>query len=217
MQANGLPIGRTPYLTVRMLFCSYRKISKRPCIVVEASNSKHPCIVEEHRALIMSQSVIFEGQIILADFTDLRFENWTLPKVIAIQGWVSFLQRTGIVSIDLVQEFYADILLVPNISDPGFEITVCNTWVLFSQDELTRFMGYERPMDTFPSIELFEEDRTPKATVSQTILGPNTVVLEGSSMSRGQLLPFWRIVHLISLTALTRRSTLQMFRFIEPS
>lgn len=49
----------------------------------------------------------------------------------------------------------------------------------------------------FPLIQLSEEDWPPKAEVFQTILGPVTVVLKGSSMMHRQLLPFWQIMNLI--------------------
>lgn len=58
--------------------------------------------------------------------------------MIDIKDWVSFMQRIGVVSMDLVRGFYVAILLVPNILDPGWEVTVCNTRVLFSSDELAR-------------------------------------------------------------------------------
>ncbi|KAB1206541.1 hypothetical protein CJ030_MR7G002273 [Morella rubra] len=62
---------------------------------------------------------------------------------------------------DLVLEFYAAILLVPNISDLGWQVAVRNTQVFFSQDELARFMGYESSMDAFPWLPLYKKDRPP--------------------------------------------------------
>ncbi|KAB1218831.1 hypothetical protein CJ030_MR3G007330 [Morella rubra] len=42
-----------------------------------------------------------------------------------------------------------------------------------------------------------KEGRPTKAEVFRTMLGDDTTILEGSFMVHGQLLPFWRIMHLI--------------------
>ncbi|KAB1206113.1 hypothetical protein CJ030_MR7G011666 [Morella rubra] len=91
----------------------------------------------------------------------------------------------GVATMDVVREFYAVILLMPNISYASWEVTICNTQVLFSLDEQPRFMGYERPVDDFSVIAFSKEDRPPSSEVFQMMLGPDTVALEGSNMSHG--------------------------------
>ncbi|KAB1209759.1 hypothetical protein CJ030_MR6G005324 [Morella rubra] len=146
--------------------------------------------VEQHQAMIMFCSIIIERQITLSDFNDLRFENQTLPEIVQHEGWVPFLQRTGTISMDMVQDFYATILLVPIVS-------VRNTRVLLLPEKLARIVGYERPMEVFPSLPLFEEGQPHKTEIFQMMLGLDTIILKGSNMQHGLLLPFWRTLRLI--------------------
>lgn len=83
----------------------------------------------------------------------------------------------------MVQEFYTATLLVSNISDVAWEVTIRNTHIMFSSDELVRFIGYERPLDTFLTIWLPVEDQPSTSEVFRTMLGPNIVVLKGSNMN----------------------------------
>ncbi|KAB1201635.1 hypothetical protein CJ030_MR0G002163 [Morella rubra] len=56
--------------------------------------------------------------------------------------------------------------------------------------------GYVRDVTAFPNANDRGGPPT-KAEVFRTLLGPDTAILEGSNMLHGQLLPFWRIMHLI--------------------
>lgn len=62
-----------------------------------------PLSLKERWALIMSRSIVFKQQLTLSYFNNLRFEDRTLLEVLELQGWVSFLQRTDVVSMDLVR------------------------------------------------------------------------------------------------------------------
>ncbi|KAB1203449.1 hypothetical protein CJ030_MR8G026779 [Morella rubra] len=63
--------------------------------------------------------------------------------------------------------------------------------------QLANFLEYERDLTAFPNLPMSEEGRPTKAEVFRTMLGDDTTILEGSFMVHGQLLPFWRIMHLI--------------------
>lgn len=166
-------------------------MSKSPRFDLEPSSSQKdpepaPALsVEQHQAMIMSCSIIIELQITLSVFNNLRFENQTLLEVVEHAGWVPFLQRIGPVSMDIVRDFYAVIILFPNISDPSWEVTVRNIRVLFSPDELAKFMVYERPMDAFPNLPLSEEVQPPKVEVFRMMLGLDTVISEEGNMQQG--------------------------------
>ena len=69
--------------------------------------------------------------------------------------------------------------------------------IIFSPDELALFLGYVRDVTAFPNVLMIEEGRPTKAEVFRTLLGPDTTILEGNNMLHRQLLPFWRIIHLI--------------------
>ncbi|KAB1213076.1 hypothetical protein CJ030_MR5G019247 [Morella rubra] len=117
-------------------------------------------------------------------------------------GWLPFLQRTGYASKNLVREFYASILRAKDLEEPSMEVTIRNVQIIFSPDELVRFLGYVRDVTTFSNVPMTEEGRPTKAEVFQTLLGPDIAILEGSNMLHGQLLPFWRIMHLILCSAI---------------
>lgn len=106
-------------------------------------------------------------------------------KVIGARGWGAHLQREDVTSVDMIRELYDTVLLVPNISNNDWEVTILNIWVVFSQDKLVRFMSYERPLNVFPAIELLEEEKPTLANVFRTMLGLDTVVLEGSNLNHG--------------------------------
>ncbi|KAB1228117.1 hypothetical protein CJ030_MR4G013719 [Morella rubra] len=77
------------------------------------------------------------------------------------------------------------------------ELTVRNIPIIFLPDELANFLKYERDLMAFPNLPMSKEGRPTKAEVFRTMLGDDTTILEGSFMVHGQLLPFWRIMHLI--------------------
>ncbi|KAB1220029.1 hypothetical protein CJ030_MR3G001918 [Morella rubra] len=56
-------------------------------------------------------------------------------------------------------EFYATILWVANLDEPSMEVTVRNTQVTFSPNELASFLGYKRPLAVFPNLPLSEMPR----------------------------------------------------------
>ncbi|KAB1220027.1 hypothetical protein CJ030_MR3G001916 [Morella rubra] len=58
-----------------------------------------------------------------------------------------------------IQEFYATILWVANLDEPSMEVTVRNTQVTFSPNELASFLGYKRPLAVFPNLPLSEMPR----------------------------------------------------------
>lgn len=118
----------------------------------------------------MSRTIVVERHILLIDFYDLRFKDWTLPEVVEQAGWVLFLQRTGYTSKNMVREFYAAILWAVNLDELSREPTVCNVQVTFSPDELMRFFDYERNLAAFPNLSLHEK---------------GTTILEGSDMQHG--------------------------------
>lgn len=66
------------------------------------SDSDSPLLIEQHLELFLSRSIIIERRVALADFNDLGFEDRLLPKIIVAQGWVPYLQRMGVASMDLV-------------------------------------------------------------------------------------------------------------------
>ncbi|KAB1219727.1 hypothetical protein CJ030_MR3G019180 [Morella rubra] len=97
----------------------------------------------------------------------------------------------------MVREFYCSILRARDLEEPSMEVTVRNVPIIFSPDELANFLGYERDLTAFPNLPMSEEGRPTKAEVFRTMLGDDTTILEGAYMVHGQLLPFWRIMHLI--------------------
>lgn len=88
-------------------------------------------------------------------------------------------------------------LLVPNILNVAWEVTIRNTRVMFLPDELARFISYERLAGAFPVIGLPKEDWSPSYVVFGMMVSPGTVVSEGYNIQHGQLLPFWCIMHFI--------------------
>ncbi|KAB1220056.1 hypothetical protein CJ030_MR3G007097 [Morella rubra] len=71
----------------------------------DAEESSGPGLsLDEHTTVIMSRSVVVERHIQLADFYELRFEDRTLPEIVEQAGWLPFLQRTGYVSKNLLQD-----------------------------------------------------------------------------------------------------------------
>lgn len=91
------------------------------------------------------------------------------------------------------------------------EVTVRNVQITFSQDELMRFLGYERDLTTFLNLPLNKEGLPTKAEVFRTILGGDTAILEGSYMIHGQLFPFWLIMQLIlCFTIDPKKHTMEM-------
>ncbi|KAB1225196.1 hypothetical protein CJ030_MR1G016590 [Morella rubra] len=75
----------------------------------------------------------------------------------------------------MVWEFYCSILRARDLEEPSMELIVRNVPIIFSPDELANFLGYERDLTAFPNLPMSEEGRPTKA----------------------ELLPFWRIMHLI--------------------
>lgn len=198
---NPILMCKRAFLTIRIIFCKLYKHEQASSTVGEGSNSQvkaeSSLSLEQHQTLILLQSIVIERQVVLIDFNELIFEDWFLPKVIGAQGWGTHLPRAGMAPMDIFRVFYATVHLVPNISNNAWVVTIRNTQVIFSLDELVRFMSYERPVNAFPTIELPKEEMPSPADVFWTTLGMDTVVLKGSNMKHGQLLPFWHFMHLI--------------------
>ncbi|KAB1200233.1 hypothetical protein CJ030_MR0G007797 [Morella rubra] len=102
----------------------------------------------------MSRTIFVERDIKLADFYDVTFESQTLPEVVEEIGWLSLIHRTGYASKNLVREFYCAILRARDIEEPSMELTVRNVSIVFSSDELARFLGYERDLVAFPNLPM---------------------------------------------------------------
>ncbi|KAB1221383.1 hypothetical protein CJ030_MR2G013107 [Morella rubra] len=92
-----------------------------------------------------------------------------------------------------------------DLEEPSMEVTIRNVQITFWPDELVRFLGYERNLTTFPNLPLSNEDRPIKAEVFRKLLGLDTAIFEGSNIQHMQLLPFWRIMHLILCSAIDPR------------
>ncbi|KAB1219507.1 hypothetical protein CJ030_MR3G012303 [Morella rubra] len=136
---------------------------------------------------------------------NLLFEDQTLPEVGEKAGWLSFFQRTDYASKNMVQEFYAAILRLTILEEPSMKVTIYNVLVTFLPDELVRFLGYERNLTTFSNLPQCDDGRPTKAEIFQSLLGQDVAILEGSNMQHRQLLPFWRIVHLILYSAINSK------------
>ncbi|KAB1212594.1 hypothetical protein CJ030_MR5G022561 [Morella rubra] len=117
----------------------------------------------------------------IADFNDFVLEDRLLREIIGAQGCIAHLQRTGAASMDMVREFDAALLLVPNISDNVWEVTIRNIRVLFLREELARFLGIEGPMIFFPTVELRSSQlqlmEKEKPTIVRVMLQPTHQVL----------------------------------------
>ncbi|KAB1212440.1 hypothetical protein CJ030_MR5G003794 [Morella rubra] len=130
----------------------------------------------------MSRLIIVQRDIKLVDFYDLTFEGRTLPEVVEEIGWLPLIHRIGYASRNLVREFYCVILQATDIEEPSMELTVRNVPIVFSPDELARFLGYERDLAAFPNLPMSEEGRPTKAEVFQTMLGDDTTILDRAYM-----------------------------------
>ncbi|KAB1212634.1 hypothetical protein CJ030_MR5G009676 [Morella rubra] len=113
-------------------------------------------MLEQHTTIVMSRSIVVERDIKLADFYNLTFEGRTLPEVVEEIGWLPLIHRTGYASKNLVREFYCSILRATDIEEPSMELTVHNVLIVFSLDELARFLGYERDLTAFPNLPMSE-------------------------------------------------------------
>lgn len=83
--------------------------------------------------------------------------------------------------MDMVREFDFVLLLVPNILDNVWEVTIRNIKVLFLQEELARFMGIERPVIFIPAVELRSSQlqlmEKEKPTIVRVMMQPTHQVL----------------------------------------
>ena len=94
-------------------------MTKRQRTSSQAEEEEPPALtVEQHRAIIMSRSIVVEWDIKVADFSDLRFEDWMLPEMVELAGWLPFIRTTGYTSKNMVQEFYCAILETRDLVEP---------------------------------------------------------------------------------------------------
>ncbi|KAB1207607.1 hypothetical protein CJ030_MR7G022909 [Morella rubra] len=92
-----------------------------------------------------------------------------------------------------------------DLEEPSMEVTVRNVPIIFSPDELARFLGYERDLAVFPNLSMSKEGRPTKTKIFRTMLGKDTTILDGAYLIYRQLCPFWWIMHLILCSAIDPR------------
>ncbi|KAB1206536.1 hypothetical protein CJ030_MR7G000008 [Morella rubra] len=68
------------------------------------------------------------------------------------QGWIEYLKRDGIASIDLVREFYTALLDVEDIYTMLWTVTIRGVTFQLSPDILAAFMGLQTPIGANPTV-----------------------------------------------------------------
>ncbi|KAB1206425.1 hypothetical protein CJ030_MR7G000119 [Morella rubra] len=77
----------------------------------------------------------------MANFEVLRYQCGSIGDVLEDQGWIGYLKREGLTSVDLVWEFYAALLDFVDIDAQVWSVIVCGVTFLLSADILARFLG----------------------------------------------------------------------------
>ncbi|KAB1200359.1 hypothetical protein CJ030_MR0G007572 [Morella rubra] len=136
--------------------------------------------LEEQWAEILTQAVIVEREVSFPNFEKMMFESRSIGDIMDGQ--------------DLVQEFYVTLLDVVDIDTCIWDITVCRVSFQLSANLLAAYMGMQRPVGAFPAVEILI--KSTREEIFSTLQGRDMVVV-GSFIRHNEMLPFWRIMHLI--------------------
>ncbi|KAB1223205.1 hypothetical protein CJ030_MR2G006906 [Morella rubra] len=150
--------------------------------------------LKKERVKMLSQSVIVECEVCIVDFEELKYMGRSIGDILDDQGCNGYLKRDLIASVDLVREFYAALLDVEDIEAMLWTITVREVTFQLSPNILAAFMGLQRPIGAYPTVEM--ANKPDAEDIFRTFTGQN-VVLFKPFVRQKFMLPFWRILHLI--------------------
>ncbi|KAB1212554.1 hypothetical protein CJ030_MR5G006248 [Morella rubra] len=78
----------------------------------QAAQPRESLSLAQHQALIYKRPVVIERVVCLRDFNELEYEGQSIQSNFEERGWAEFLGSTGGVYVDLVRDFYAQVLTV---------------------------------------------------------------------------------------------------------
>jgi hypothetical protein len=160
----------------------------------QTAQSRETLSVAQHQSLIYKRPVVIERVVRLRDFNELEYEGQSIQSNFEERGWAQFLETTGDVYIDLVREFYAQVITV-DASVEELTIQVRGVFFTLSANIVAQFIGLLRPQEpTYPTIGP-PFDMTPeevwKEVTGEDMIVPSTVICHRD------LTPFFRMLHLI--------------------
>ncbi|KAB1223583.1 hypothetical protein CJ030_MR2G024126 [Morella rubra] len=110
--------------------------------------------LEQQWVEMLSRSVIVEHEVFVVDFKELKYMGRSICDIMDDQGWIGYLKRDGIAFVDLVWEFYVALLDVEDIESMLWTVIVHEVTFQFSPDILAAFMGLQRPIGAYPTVEM---------------------------------------------------------------
>ncbi|KAB1216652.1 hypothetical protein CJ030_MR4G008617 [Morella rubra] len=125
----------------------------------------------QQRVEILSQLVIVKREIFVVDFKEIKYQGGSIGDILDDQGWIGYLKREGVASVDLFRNFYTTLFIHPN-----------------------DIYGDAKRIRAYPKVEM--ENKPDVEDIFCTFIGRNVVVV-GPFVRQRYMLPFWHILHLI--------------------
>ena len=98
----------------------------------------------QHQALIYKRPIVIEGVVRLRDFNELEYKGQSIQSYFEERGWAQFLESTDDVYVDLVRDFYTQVLNVDaNIEELTIQVRV--VFFTLSANIIAHFIGLLRP------------------------------------------------------------------------
>ncbi|KAB1209983.1 hypothetical protein CJ030_MR6G020127 [Morella rubra] len=160
----------------------------------QAAQPKESLSLAQHQALIYKRPVVIERVFRLRDFNELEYEGQSIQSNFEERGWAQFLGSTGDVYVDLVRDFYAQVLTVDaNVEE--LTIQVRGVFFTLSANIIAQFIGLLRPqVPAYPTIGP-PFDMTPEE-VWKEVAGADMIV-SSTLICHRDMLSFFRMLHLI--------------------
>ncbi|KAB1226454.1 hypothetical protein CJ030_MR1G014161 [Morella rubra] len=92
-------------------FRSLKNGTKKTCFIIFTSGST-VIVCSSASSLIYRRPVVIERVVRLRDFNDLEYEGQSIQSNFEQRGWTQFLESTGDVYVNLVRDFYAQVVTV---------------------------------------------------------------------------------------------------------
>ncbi|KAB1223105.1 hypothetical protein CJ030_MR2G013664 [Morella rubra] len=123
---------------------------------------------------MLSRSVIVEREVSVVDLEELKYMGRSIGDIMGDQGWIGYLKRDDIASVDLVWEFYTVLLDVKDIEVMLWTVTVCEVTFQLSPDILVAFMRLQSLIGAYPTVE--KANKLDVENIFRTFTGQNVVL-----------------------------------------